>query len=120
MPSTPRITALAIEDELLLPVLQRGLDNPGISLGPVVAATGDQPNTIGIALEAEAVAVILDLVEPLWCGRDMLADRGNAKIETQHRLKIGTSAVYCESIPHDSADRSGREAARADRTTEVA
>ena len=28
MPSTPRMTALAIDDELFLPILQRGLDDP--------------------------------------------------------------------------------------------
>ena len=31
---------------MLLPVLQRGLDDPGITLGPVIAAARDQPHPI--------------------------------------------------------------------------
>jgi hypothetical protein len=32
---------LAVDDEMLLPVLQRGFDDPGIALGPVIAVAGD-------------------------------------------------------------------------------
>jgi hypothetical protein len=37
---------LAIEHEPLLPDLARGLGDPGISLGPVIAATGDQAHAV--------------------------------------------------------------------------
>jgi hypothetical protein len=32
---------LAIDDELLVAILQRGLDDPGITLRPIVAAARD-------------------------------------------------------------------------------
>jgi len=47
-----------------MPVLQRRLDDPGIAIGPVVAASGDQANAIPLALQTEAVAVVLNLVQP--------------------------------------------------------
>jgi hypothetical protein len=34
--------SLAIEHKLPMSVLQRGLDDPGIPIGPVVTASGDQ------------------------------------------------------------------------------
>ena len=53
---------LAIDNELLLAVLQRGLDNPGVALGPVIAALGDQPDAISVALEPQAIAVEFQLL----------------------------------------------------------
>lgn len=53
---------LAIDDELLLPVLQRGLYDPRIALGPVITVAGDQPHTIAIAPQADTIAVILNFV----------------------------------------------------------
>jgi hypothetical protein len=44
--------SLAVNDKLPMPVLQRGLDDPGIAIGPVVAASGDQSNAIPLALQA--------------------------------------------------------------------
>jgi len=43
---------LAVNDELPMPVLQRRLDDPGIAIGPVIAASGDQANAIPLALQA--------------------------------------------------------------------
>src|ERR1035438_6318421 len=37
---------LAVNDELLLAVLQRGLDDPGIALGPVVSVAGYQAHAV--------------------------------------------------------------------------
>jgi len=42
--------SLAIDDELLVAVLQSGFDDPGIALGPVVSAARDQPHAVAIAL----------------------------------------------------------------------
>ena len=36
------MTALAIDDELLLPVLERRLDNPGMAVRPVIAVGLDR------------------------------------------------------------------------------
>jgi hypothetical protein len=60
MIASPSIT------KLLVSVLQRGLDDPGIALGPIVSAARNQPHAIAIALDAQAIADILDLVEPVW------------------------------------------------------
>jgi hypothetical protein len=54
-----------------MPVLRRGLDNPREAAAPVVAATGDQPHPVAVALQAKAVAVILDLVELVGAVGDM-------------------------------------------------
>ena len=77
-----------INDEMLLPVFQRGLDNPGIGLRPVVAATRDQADTIAAALNAKTEAVILDLVKPFRAGGDDASLGGKAEVEDGHRLKI--------------------------------
>jgi hypothetical protein len=53
-----------------LAVLQRRLDDPRETLGPIVAATGDQPHTIAVALQPERIAILLDLVQPIEAGRD--------------------------------------------------
>jgi hypothetical protein len=37
---------LAVDDEPRLPVLQRGLDDPRIAAGPVIAAARDQPHAV--------------------------------------------------------------------------
>ena len=58
---------LAIDDELLNPVLQRGFDNPWITPGPVIAVARDQPRAVAVALDPKAIAVIFDFVEPLRC-----------------------------------------------------
>ncbi len=59
---------------MLLADLAGGLDDPWISGGPVVAATGDQPHAVAIALQPEAVSVVLDLVEPVGAGPETLVD----------------------------------------------
>jgi hypothetical protein len=63
--------SLAIDDELLLPVLQRRFDDPGIALRPVIAAAGDQPDAVAVPLQAEAEAVLLDLVKPSRARRNL-------------------------------------------------
>jgi hypothetical protein len=50
--------SLAIEHKLPMSVLQRGLDDPGIPIGPVVTASGDQARAVTVALQAEAIAVV--------------------------------------------------------------
>ena len=55
-----------------LAVSTRGLDDARIALGPVVATFGDQPYAVAVALQAQAVAIAFDLVEPVWAGLDGL------------------------------------------------
>jgi hypothetical protein len=69
----------AVNHEALLPVLQRCRDNPGIALCPIVAAACDQLDAIAVALNAEAEAVVLDLVKPLRAtGNYGSSDRQNS------------------------------------------
>jgi hypothetical protein len=65
----PACRRLAVNDKLLLAVLQRGFNHPGVSLGPVMTATGKQAHTITIALQAKAVSIVLDLIQPFICRR---------------------------------------------------
>lgn len=66
----------AIYHELLLPVPPRGLDDPWITFGPVIAAPGDQAHGRSVPPQAQPLAVILHFVEPeklvslagLFCG----------------------------------------------------
>jgi hypothetical protein len=64
IPINPQDDSLAIYDEMLLPVFQRAFNDPGIALAPVETAFRDQAHAITVALHPEAVAIILDLVEP--------------------------------------------------------
>jgi hypothetical protein len=45
----PEHYGLAINDEMVLPDLARGLDDPGVSIGPIVATARDQPHAIARA-----------------------------------------------------------------------
>nr|WP_312016792.1 hypothetical protein [Bradyrhizobium japonicum] len=76
--------------ELLLTVLQRRLDDPGEAVRPVVAVLGEQPNVALFALDAQAVAVILDFVDPVGAGRHHLGGRGQAELKRfRHSRQIG-------------------------------
>ena len=81
---------LAVEHKLLDAVLQGGLGNPGIALGLVMTAPGDQPHPIAVTLDADAEAVLLDFVKPLWAGRNLGCVGRKAELERlKHALKIG-------------------------------
>ena len=54
----PEHHRFAINDEAPLPVLQRGLDNPRIAVGPVITAASDQAHAVTVALQAEPIAVV--------------------------------------------------------------
>jgi hypothetical protein len=55
---------LAVNDELALSVLARGLDDPRKALGIVVTAPADQAHAVTVADDHHPVAVVLDLVKP--------------------------------------------------------
>jgi hypothetical protein len=62
---------LAVDDELGLPVPQCGFGYPRISLCPVKAVSGEQPDTITVAFQAQTIPVIFDFVEPIRCVRNL-------------------------------------------------
>jgi hypothetical protein len=59
---------LAIRHETLLPQLQRGRDNQREALGPITTSPANQAHVILLADEHHAVAVVLDLVDPVGPG----------------------------------------------------
>ena len=56
---------LAIDHEGAVAVSQRGLWYQRESIAPVVAVAGPQPHALAVALDDQAIAVVLDLVDPL-------------------------------------------------------
>jgi hypothetical protein len=89
---------LAIDDELLLPVLQGSFNDPGKALCPIVSASGNQPHPIAVALNTQAVAVVFDFVEPVGAGRDADRSSREAKVKRfKHERKIGFARWNCES-----------------------
>jgi hypothetical protein len=89
---------LAIDDEMLLAVLQRSLNDPRKSLCPIVSASGNQPNPIAIALNTQAVAVILHFVEPIRAVRNFGPARRDTELKClKHEPQIGRLFGNCES-----------------------
>jgi hypothetical protein len=62
---------LAIDDELLLAVLQRSFNDPGEALCPVVSASGNQRHPIAVALNTQAIAIVFDFVDPVGAGGNL-------------------------------------------------
>jgi hypothetical protein len=52
-----------------------------ITVRPIVPVAGNQPHAIAVALDAQPVTVILDLVEPARGGWNLGAASGDAKIK---------------------------------------
>src|SRR6266404_4156458 len=59
----------AVQDKPRPADLPRRFDDPGKPLGPVQAALGKQPHAVPVALHAEPVVVVFDLVDPVTAGR---------------------------------------------------
>ena len=64
---------LAVDDEMLLAVLERGLGDPGIAARPVGAVARQQPHALVLPDDKHPIAVVLDFVEPVRSGRNLLA-----------------------------------------------
>jgi hypothetical protein len=89
---------LAVDDKMLLPVRQRGFDDPGIALALVVPALRKQPHAIVIALNPQAITVVLDLVKPFWTGGNLGSAGRNAEFKRlTHVLQDRRYAEKCES-----------------------
>ena len=74
---------LAVDHERAVAVAQRGLDDQRKAIGPVVAVAGEQPHALAVALDDQAVAVVLDLVDPLRPVREPSAPRSECRVQTQ-------------------------------------
>jgi hypothetical protein len=77
----------------------------------------DQPDAAAVALQAEAAAVVLDLVEPVGAKRDAGGLGRDAEIEgLKHAGKIGISGRFRE-LRHGPANRQTRKAGPCPRAT---
>ena len=66
-----------------------------VTIDPVVAVAGEQPHALAVALDDQAVAVVLDLVDPFRAVRNLGRAGWNAGFEYRHGAKIvanGTAA----------------------------
>jgi len=70
--------------------LARRLDDPRVSLRPVIAAAGDQPDAVATPLNAKAVAVVFDFVDPVRTVRHDLGAGGQAKLKHTPKIDIPT------------------------------
>jgi hypothetical protein len=61
---------------------EHGLDDPGIPLDPVVAVAGNQLHAIGVAFDAQPIAIIFDLVEPVRGRWNFGAASGDTKMKS--------------------------------------
>ena len=72
---------LAIDHERAVAVAQRGLGDQRKATAPVVAVPGPQPHALTVALDDQAVAVVLDLVDPLRPVRNLRRLGRNAGVK---------------------------------------
>jgi hypothetical protein len=83
---------------MLLPVLQSGLGNPGIALGPVGAIAGEQAHTVVLPDDQHPIAVVLYFLDPVRPRRDLLAVRRQAElVRHTHARRDRRFVVFCES-----------------------
>jgi hypothetical protein len=73
--------SLAIDHQGRIAVAQRGLRYQRVSIGPVVAVAREQPNALAVALNDQAIAVVLDFVDPVFRFRNLGAGRRDAGLE---------------------------------------
>jgi len=57
---------------MLVPQLPRGRDDQREAIGPVITAAADQPNTVLLADDHHAIAVVPDFVQPIVAGRRLV------------------------------------------------
>ena len=61
----------------------------GVSLGPVVPVAGEETHGLALALDAQAIAVIFDFVDPVRPGRHHLGGGRQAEFESgKHGVEI--------------------------------
>src|SRR5207248_11573029 len=60
----------SINDEGGFPEPERGLNNQRVTIGPIIAATGQQPDALAFTLDNQAIAIMLYFVKPIRPGGD--------------------------------------------------
>jgi hypothetical protein len=77
----PEYDSFAIDDELLLAIPHGRVDDPRKAVGPVAAVPGEEPHAAAVAFDAQAIAIVLDLMKPVGAFRRRLRCRGQAELE---------------------------------------
>ncbi|RXH34376.1 hypothetical protein XH99_01120 [Bradyrhizobium nanningense] len=72
---------LTVDHGLLRSVLERRLNDPRKALCPIVTATRDQAHAVAIALQAEAINVVLHFMKPIRAIWDRSALGRQAKLK---------------------------------------
>lgn len=70
--------SLSIHDEMGNPVFECGFNDPRIPACEIVAALADQADLLAIPLDANLVAVLLDLMDPSGSAGTLLPRTGRA------------------------------------------
>jgi len=65
-----------------------GLDDGGIAVRPVVPVAGEQPHAAAVSAHHEAVAVVLDLVNPVCTGWGLVGGRWQAGFDETGRSQV--------------------------------
>src|SRR5205823_14238579 len=73
----------AVHDEGFDAVTQRGFDDARIPAAPVMTVAGPQPHGLALPLNDQAVAVVLDLMEPLRPVGNLGPARRNTEVESR-------------------------------------
>jgi hypothetical protein len=77
-PSGPADDGLAVEGEGAGAQLGGRAGDGWIAAAPVVAAPREQPHRIAVPADLQAVAVVFDLMDPVWAGRRLVGARWDA------------------------------------------
>jgi hypothetical protein len=94
------------------PKFSRCLDDPRVAAGPVVAALRDEAYPVAVPFDAQTIAVVLDLVQPVRAGRNAGRSYGEAEIEgTWHGANIGGAPEKYQFCSNTAPARGSAEAA---------
>jgi hypothetical protein len=68
-------------------------------LASVITAARNQTHAIAVALDPQAIAVVLDLVEPVWAAGGVDPASGNTKFKRlEHRTQIGAGVQIANQL----------------------
>jgi hypothetical protein len=95
-PIDPKHFRLAIDDKMLLRVLQRRLNDPRITIGPVVTIPGEQAHSAILPHHQHAASIAFHFMDPVGSSRNL----GSGKCESVGR---GEVATMTDDIGHMAA-----------------
>ena len=79
-----------------------GLDDERIAGTPVMPVAGEEPDADRVPARHEAVAVVLDLVDPVWAARRALGGKGQARLDEAAPRRRGRYAQHPGKVGADT------------------